>query len=543
MARSQGRGVKIDSFASPALLVSIEPAETATHPSQDWPQSNLELLAATLEYANDVIIITEADTINEPGPKIVYVNNAFERQTGYARAEALGRSPRFLQGPDTDRASLDNVRADLERQQPSRLKVLNYRKNGSQYWSELSIRPLIDASGRCTHLISVQRDVTDQQRDQQELQQLNQRLARRLQRLTALREIDQAIASSVDLNLTLQILLSQLVAQLEVDAASILLLDPDALTLEIKQRTGFRHPLSITQSLRIGEGIAGRAALERRQIEVLDLQAAERELDKLQHLVELEGFRSYIAVPLIAKGEVKGVLGVFNRSPLEHDDEWQEFLALLGSQAAIAIDNLSLFEKLQRSNIDLRLAYDETIEGWSRALDLRDKETEGHTQRVTAVAVRLARALGVSGEALLQLKRGALLHDIGKMGIPDSILLKAGALTPEERAIIERHPDMARELLSSIRFLGPATDIPYAHHERWDGTGYPRRLKGEQIPLAARIFAVVDVWDALRSDRPYRLGWSEERVVEHIRLGSGSHFDPRVVAAFLEMFSPGAAPS
>jgi len=422
-----------------------------------------------------------------------------------------------------------------------RPRVLNYRKDGTQYWSELSIRPLIDASGRCTHLISVQRDVTDQQRDEQELQRLNQRLARRLPRLTALREIDQAIASSADLNLTLQILLSQLVTEFEVDAASILLLDSDALTLEIKQRIGFRHPLPVTQSLRIGEGIAGRAALERRQIEVLDLNAARRELDKLQHLVDLEGFCSYIAVPLIAKGEVKGALGVFNRSLLEPDDEWQEFLSLLGSQAAIAIDNLSLFGKLQRSNTDLRLAYDETIEGWSRALDLRDKETEGHTQRVTTVAVRLARALGVSGEALLQLKRGALLHNIGKMGVPDSILLKPGAPTPKERFIIERHPDMAYKLLALIRSLGPALDIPYAHHERWDATGYSRGLKGEQIPLSARIFTVVDVWDAPRSDRPYRQSWSEERVVEHIRLGSGSHFDPRVVAAFLEMLSPSVA--
>ena len=494
---------------------------------------------ASFEFANDAVIITEADTINQPGPKIVYVNQAFERETGYTRAEALGRNPRFLQGPETDRATLDEIRANLERQQPLRVKLINYRKDGTQYWTELSVIPLIDGDGLCTHLISFQRDVTKQQRDEQELQRLNQRLARRLQRLTALREIDQAIAENVDLNLTLRILLSQLVAELEVDAASILLLDPDALKLEVRQRIGFRYPLEFTQSLRIGEGIVGRAVLERRPVEVLDLHMQPPNVVRSKHLVELEGFRSLIAVPLIAKGEVKGVLKVFHRSVLEPDDEWRQFLTVWAGQAAIAIDDLSLFEQLQRSNTDLHLAYDETIEGWSRALDLRDKETEGHTQRVTAVAVRLARALGVSGEALLQLKRGALLHDIGKMGIPDSILLKPGALTSEERAIIERHPDLARELLSPIRFLGPAIDIPYAHHERWDGAGYPRRLKGEQIPLAARIFAVVDVWDALRSDRPYRSGWSEERVVEHIRLGSGSHFDPRVVAAFLEILSTG----
>jgi putative nucleotidyltransferase with HDIG domain len=170
-----------------------------------------------------------------------------------------------------------------------------------------------------------------------------------------------------------------------------------------------------------------------------------------------------------------------------------------------------------------------------RALDLRDKETEGHTQRVTELTLKLARAAGMTEEELVHVRRGALLHDIGKMGVPDHILLKPGKLTDEEWVEMRKHPVFAYELLSPIAYLRPALDIPYCHHEKWDGTGYPRGLKGEQIPLAARLFAVADVWDALRSDRPYRQSWPKEKVIEHIKSLSGTHLDPKSVELFLSM--------
>jgi putative nucleotidyltransferase with HDIG domain len=181
------------------------------------------------------------------------------------------------------------------------------------------------------------------------------------------------------------------------------------------------------------------------------------------------------------------------------------------------------------------LAYDTTLEGWSRALDLRDKETEGHTQRVTEMTLQLARAMGITDEELIHIRRGALLHDIGKMGVPDRILLKEDKLSEEEWQLMRKHPVYAYELLSPIPFLRDALSIPYGHHEKWDGTGYPRGLKGEQIPLAARIFAIVDVWDALRSARPYREPWNEDQVREYLTQQSGKQFDPQVVAAFLNM--------
>lgn len=182
-------------------------------------------------------------------------------------------------------------------------------------------------------------------------------------------------------------------------------------------------------------------------------------------------------------------------------------------------------------------AYDTTIEGWSHILDMRDKETEGHSERVTTMTIRLARSIGMSEDEILYIRWGALLHDIGKMGIPDKILLKPGPLTDEEWVVMRRHPAIAHEMMSPIAFLNPALDIPFCHHEKWDGTGYPRGLKGEEIPLSARLFAVVDVWDALRSDRPYRKGWPEHRVLAYLKEQESTHFDPRAVRAFLNLRS------
>jgi putative nucleotidyltransferase with HDIG domain len=242
-------------------------------------------------------------------------------------------------------------------------------------------------------------------------------------------------------------------------------------------------------------------------------------------------------VPLIVKGQIKGVLEVYHRSVHQSDLEWIHLLETLASRAATAIDNAQLFNDLQHSNIELSLAYDATIAGWSRAMDLRDKETEGHTQRVTDLTLKLARVMGIQEAQLTHIRHGALLHDIGKMGVPDNILLKTDTLTDEEWEKMRKHPDLAYQMLSSIRYLEPALDIPYCHHEKWDGSGYPRGLKGEEIPIAARIFAVADVWDAITSDRPYRKGWSKEAALEYIKEQSGKYFDPQVVEEFLELIS------
>jgi len=358
----------------------------------------------------------------------------------------------------------------------------------------------------------------------------------RLVRIEALRKIDMAITSSLDPRVSLMVLLEQVTERLGVDAAAVLLYNPYLQELAFAAGRGFNTRAIEASRLRLGEGLAGRAALERRIVSVPDLEESPQPFVRAD-LLRAEKFVAYFAVPMIAKGQILGVLEVFHRAPMNVPAEWLNFLQALAAQAAIAIDNAQMFDNLQRSNLELIRAYDTTIEGWSRALDLRDKETEGHTQRVTEMTLTLARAMGISEAELVHIRRGALLHDIGKLGVPDSILLKPGPLTAEEWEIMRKHPQYAYEMLLSIEYLRPALDIPYCHHEKWDGTGYPRGLKGEQIPLAARIFAVVDVWDALTSDRPYRPAWSFEQARGYLDSQSGKHFDPEIVQRFKTVFN------
>jgi HD-GYP domain-containing protein (c-di-GMP phosphodiesterase class II) len=242
----------------------------------------------------------------------------------------------------------------------------------------------------------------------------------------------------------------------------------------------------------------------------------------------------YYVVPLFANDSLRGVLEVYDRSP-HPDSDWKNYLETLAGQAAIAIAQSMMLTDLKNANEELTEAYEETLRSWSRALNLRHKETDAHTQRVVEISMMLAQKMGLQGERLVHFRRGAILHDIGKMGIPDEILLKPGPLTEDEWQVMRQHPLYAQQLISPIRYLEPALLIPYYHHERWDGSGYPMRLKGEEIPLEARIFAIVDVWDALRSDRPYRKALPDEEATQYIREQSGKQLDPEVVRAFLEM--------
>lgn len=392
---------------------------------------------------------------------------------------------------------------------------------------EIRVIPRFDTNKQLSGVIHIVRDITSLKRKEDTIE-------RQFNRLNALRSIDRAIIGSLDMRITLDIFLNQVTTQLNIDAASVLLLNRKTQILEYVVGRGFHSNALKYTRLRLGESNAGRAAVERRILTIPNL------IDEIDGFVSSkqfidEGFVSYFAVPLISKGHVKGVLELFHRTSINADHEWLEFLEAIADQGAIAMDNSTMFEELQRSNIELSLAYDNTIEGWSRAMDLRDKETEGHTRRVAEMTLRIASSLGIKDEDLVHARRGALLHDMGKMGIPDSILLKPGPLTEEEWVIMKRHPEYAYEMLHQIEYLQPALDIPFCHHEKWDGTGYPRGLKGEEIPLAVRIFAVVDVWDALSSDRPYRRAWPREKVREYIRSESGTHFDPRTVDVFLRI--------
>ena len=406
--------------------------------------------------------------------------------------------------------------------------------DGSTIWANLTMS-LVRGSDP-PFSIGVVEDVTERRQARHSILALNEHLERRVQHIAALHQIDMAIMGSPDMESTLDLLLGQVRSQLGVDAAAVLLHNPAAGTLTCAADCGLHYSGRSSTAQPVTYGLAGQAAREQRVIQVSNL-AWKPEVFADDPLKAAERFVWYWAVPLIAKGEVEGVLEIFGRTVIETDPEWQECLEILAGQAAIAIDSATMFQKLQRSNQDLAAAYEATIEGWGRALDLRDQETEGHSRRVTDLTVRLARRFGLDEAQMVHVRRGSLLHDIGKMGVPDRILLKADKLTPSEWRTMRRHPQDAYDMLSPIEFLRPALDIPYCHHEKWDGTGYPRGLKGEEIPLTARIFAVIDVWDALRSDRPYRRAWSEAQTLDHLRQLSGSHFDPMVIEEFLNMMA------
>ena len=367
-----------------------------------------------------------------------------------------------------------------------------------------------DAAGRPERIDGILTDVTEQERAQEQIK-------RRIEQLTALRAIDIAISSSLDLNITLNVLMQQVISVTGIDATDILRLDPYTQMLEYTAGRGFRTTGIARSSLRLGQGLAGRAALERRLIHIPTYPNPGEPLVRTA-IRRARGSSATAAYRCWQRERSWDPGGLSSCAP--HTGRGLAGTAgSLAGQAAIAIDNSTLFDGLQRSNSELIVAYDSTLEGWSRALDLRDKETQGHTQRVTELAVRLAEAMGMNEEQLVQVRRGALLHDVGKLGIPDQILLKPGALTAEEWEVMRLHPVYAYEWLSPIAYLRAALDIPYCHHEKWDGSGYPRGLRGEQIPLAARVFAVVDVWDALLSDRPYRSGWPVESLRTHPVIG------------------------
>lgn len=405
--------------------------------------------------------------------------------------------------------------------QPS---IINYAMEveDEEHWFEARFI----ASNRGHNIVVIQ-DITRYKRNEARVQ-------KQLDQMSALRAIDHAITSSIDLNLTLSILLTQLVKHLQIDAACILLWNPENERLEHVAGLGFQTNSLTHTKLKLGEGFAGLAALERRVIKREQLSSTNTDFIR-SPMFGQEGFVSYFGVPLIAKGQVKGILEIFNRSLINPDLEWLSFLEMLGGQAAIAVDNATLFSDLQRSNTEIISAYDATIVGWSHALDMRDHETEGHTQRVTEMTLKLARHLDIPEEELIHIQRGATLHDIGKMGIPDRILHKPGPLTAEEWMTMRQHPQYACTLLTPIDYLRPARDIPCYHHERWDGSGYPTGLKGKEIPLSARLFAVVDVYDALTSDRPYRSAWSKQAALHYMKNEAGRLFDPKIVSTFLEL--------
>jgi putative nucleotidyltransferase with HDIG domain len=352
--------------------------------------------------------------------------------------------------------------------------------------------------------------------------------------LSLLLQLSQTFNSTLNLEEVLNRVMDEVIAAVHAERGFVMLYDAEG-HLCFQVARGMDQKTIEDPLFQVSRGVVEKVDREGQPIVTVDAQHDER-FSSRQSIVSL-GVRSILCVPLMNKERKLGVIyvdnrlrsGIFTRTDLE-------MLGSIASTAAIAIDNASLYQDLQQSKQELEAAYVTTLEGWARAIELRDHETEGHTRRVTEMAVRFAEALGMQKPELDHIYRGALLHDIGKMGVSDTILCKPGPLNEEERSKMKKHPQFAYEMLRPISFLEPAIDIPYCHHEKWDGSGYPRGLKGGQIPMPARIFSIVDVWDALSHDRYYRQAWSQDKVAGYLLEEKGKSFNPQMVRAFVREF-------
>jgi putative nucleotidyltransferase with HDIG domain len=409
------------------------------------------------------------------------------------------------------------------------------RLDGITFWAREHIHIVRDEHGTPLFYEGSLIDITASKRVEEEIRQ-------RLSELEVLYQSSIALSQLVNPKVIAQNIIDLLDQKMDWHHSTIRLYHPQDETLEL---LAFNHPnlhseeerRTVEERFRTiivkkGQGLSGWVVQYDEVVRTGDLQ------NDLRYVETFPGLQSGLYVPIKIAERIIGVISIESEKPDAFSKSDERLTITLAAQAAIAINNAQLFDDLQGSNISLTSAYDATIEGWSRAMDLRDKETEGHTLRVTDLTLKLARAMHIGEESqLTSIRRGALLHDIGKMGVPDRILLKPGTLNPDEWKIMRRHPTYAYEMLTPIAYLQAALDIPYCHHEKWDGTGYPRGLKGEQIPLEARIFAIVDVWDAITSDRPYRPAWSKQKALEYIQQETGKHFDPQVVETFFKMMN------
>lgn len=471
--------------------------------------------------------------------RILRTGGAAAALLGIPESELIGGKGLTRLHPNDEHALLEVLDLIEAREGASESVRFRFRSDSGEYdWLEGTLTNLLHDPSVKAFLLNF-RERREAAEALAKIRNLNEELRRRVSHLQSLRRIDMAINNSVDLRLVLDIFLMQVMQDLGVDAVAVLLYEAGVQALRPIMGRGLGGELRQRSTVRLGDGPAGRAAIEQRSVFVPNLES-EGSWGAAASPEQQAAFSSYMAVPMVAKGQLQGVIELYSRSPIEPNDEWLEFLETYADQGAIAIENSQLIRSLERSHQELQRAYDLTIEGWANALDLRDEETAGHSKRVTEMTVRLARHLGVAEQEIVHIQRGALLHDIGKMGIPDEILRKPAPLSDAEFEVMRQHPLYSYELLSPIEFLRPALQIPLSHHEKWDGTGYPHGLKGEGIPLAARIFAVVDVFDALTSDRPYRPAWSAAEARAYVLGARGSHFDPAVVDAFFELLEEGA---
>ncbi|MBI5353879.1 MAG: PAS domain S-box protein [Chloroflexi bacterium] len=495
--------------------------------SQLYEQTQLELIER--KQAEERIILSERKyrelfevnkdgiaifLLNPHGPPgtFVEVNDAAPQMLGYTKEEMLKLTPMMLE-PWTSPKQLQLRQSEFELKGSAHFETVLMHKNGHPVFAEFSAQ-MIQYEGKPA-IMNIVRDITERKQRETEMR--------------AIATLSAALRTASTRAEMLPVVIEQLVILLNCDTVSVEIIDPLTGDSVTEVAHGAWKPL-IGSRQKSGTGINAIISETRQPYFTNDLSHDPNFAHpELVH----EGIHGGIGAPLIAQDNLIGFVWMGRKTDVSESEV--RLLVAVADIAANAIHRATLHEQIRLDAGNLTQAYDTTLEGWAHALELRDHETEGHTRRVAQMTLDLARVMGIEEGEMENIRRGVLLHDIGKMGVRDSILLKPGALNEHEWEIMRQHPEYAYKLLKPIEYLHTALDIPYCHHEKWDGTGYPRGLKYEEIPLKARIFAIVDVWDALTSDRPYRLAWSKEKALAHITEQRGKHFDPAIVDAFLKI--------
>ena len=514
-----------DETGAVAYVVSTGVDVTDRKETEQAVQKRADYFRSLVDNTVDVLIIMDKDgTIQFTSPSI-------EGMLGYGADELVDKSFLGLVHAE-DLPALNKTLEEIQ-EKPEATKAVAFRiqdQEGSWVSLKGTVRSLLEEPAVSGIAITL-RDDSGRRKTEQGFQS-------QLDSLNVMHAIDLATSSSLDLRVSMKVVLEQITTHLKVDASCVLLFNPNTRILKHFAGRGFRSIAATSSQAVLGEGLAGQAALERQVVRIPDLAESKEKFARAELFSE-EEFVTYYGVPLVARGELKGVLELFSRSALPHDPNWSDFLTTVASQTAIAIDNADLVTRLQRDTIDLGFAYDIMLEKFSEALDQRERMPRGHSRRVSEMAVLLGNAVGIPESELVHIRRGALLHDLGKLRVPENILLKPSALTDEEWEVMYQHPSHAHQMISPVPHLREAVDIPHSHHEKWDGSGYPQALKGDAIPLSARVFAVVEAWDVLAVDRPYREAWPRTKIVSHLNSQSGIDFDPQVVKKFLELEKQG----
>ncbi len=504
-------------LAATTITYDGEPAiiGTATDiTEQKLARERMRLQSAALEAAANAVVIAH------PRHGISSVNHAFTELTGYEPEEVFGKEISLLNPDPGQQTTFRELQQTVCSGYVWHGELVGRRKDGSLFHAELTTTPVVSAGGEVTNFVAIIQNITDRKMRELELETIAQ--------LTA------ALRTAVRRNEIVPVILQEVMRQFQAAGASIVSVLESDQSLYIDEGAGLWQKLT-AQKMAAGLGISSQVLATGKPY--INNQAREDQHFAYPEL--LEGVNCLAGLPLFSQGSLRGVLTLGREKPFEANDI--RLLTAICNIAAAAIHRADLYDQTLQQASELAQAYDATIEGWARALELRDKETRGHTARVTRLTIQMAEAMGIRGRELDNVRRGVILHDIGKMGVPDSILLKPGELNDEEQRIMHRHPEYAYEMLSPIPYLRDALDIPYCHHEHWDGSGYPRGLAGDEIPLAARIFSIVDVWDALTSDRPYRPAWSHQQALNYIQELAGKQFDPKVVEVFIKILGRKAA--